>query len=305
MKLNEEVGLDTKRPRDHTGLTDEIRAPQEAEIRRPPSPALGTGRGQEQRRAHTAATGDGGAQGARRPSCAGGPRGQTIVFDIETGPLSDAELAAALPPFDPNEVKLGNLKDPEKIAAKLAEAEANHRRDFVEKAALDAMTGRVLAIGMLYLAPHPGPLPSAERGTAGEFVVIEHADEAQLLREFWVRCEHEMGRLNVMVGFNTHQFDLPFLVRRSWRHRVALPWNLRRGRYWSDQMIDLREAWQLGDRQAKGSLDAIAKHLDVGTKNGSGADFARLWQSDRPKAVEYLRNDLQLTAGVAKALGVV
>jgi 3'-5' exonuclease len=291
MKLNEDVGLATKGPREHTESAGLIRAPQEAGVRRPPSPTLD-----------------------RRPSCAGGPRAQTIVFDIETGPLSDAELAAALPPFDPNEVKVGNLKDPEKIAAKLAEAEANHRRDFVEKAALDAMTGRVLAIGMLYLAPHAGPLPSAEReGTAGsecqpypgEFVVIEHADEAQLLREFWMRCEHEMGRLNVMVGFNTHQFDLPFLVRRSWRHRVALPWNLRRGRYWSDQMIDLREAWQLGDRQAKGSLDAIAKHLEVGSKNGSGADFARLWQSDRPKAIEYLRNDLHLTAGVAKALGVV
>lgn len=284
MKLNEEVGLD-------------IGAPQEAGVRRPPSPTVGTGRGQEQRRSHTAATGDGGAQGARRPNCAGGPRGQTIVFDIETGPLSDAELAAALPPFDPNEVKLGNLKDPEKIAAKLAEAEANHRRDFVEKAALDAMTGRVLAIGML-------PIAECGAGNA-ECQIIGHEDEAQLLREFWVRCEHEMGRLNVMVGFNTHQFDLPFLVRRSWRHRVALPWNLRRGRYWSEQMIDLREAWQLGDRQAKGSLDAIAKHLEVGTKNGSGADFARLWQSDRPKAIEYLRNDLHLTAGVAKALGVV
>ena len=68
-------------------------------------------------------------------------------------------------------------------------------------------------------------------------------------------------------------------------------------------MVDLRDAWQLGERQARGSLDVIAKHLGIGEKNGSGADFARLWQSDRAKAVEYLRNDLQLTVKVAEALG--
>jgi hypothetical protein len=43
-------------------------------------------------------------------------------------------------------------------------------------------------------------------------------------------------------------FDLPFLFRRSWKHRVSVPFGLRRGRYWGDQLIDLRAAWQLGDR---------------------------------------------------------
>ena len=56
---------------------------------------------------------------------------------------------------------------------------------------------------------------------------------------------------------------------------------------------------------ARGSLDAIAKHLGVGAKNGNGADFAKLWQKDRAKAVEYLRNDVQLTAKVAEVLGVL
>ena len=46
---------------------------------------------------------------------------KTIHFDIETGPLSEAELAVMVPPFDAAEVKTGNLKDPDKIAAKVAE----------------------------------------------------------------------------------------------------------------------------------------------------------------------------------------
>ncbi|HWI60040.1 MAG TPA: hypothetical protein VNZ22_22630, partial [Bacillota bacterium] len=65
---------------------------------------------------------------------------KTIFFDIETGALPAAEIANLMPAFDPTEVKTGNLKDPDKIAAKLAEAEANHRRDFLDRAALDPLT---------------------------------------------------------------------------------------------------------------------------------------------------------------------
>ena len=229
----------------------------------------------------------------------------TIIFDVETAPLPESELAALMPPFDPAEVRTGNLKDPDKIAAKIAEAEANHRRDFMERAALDPLTGRVLAIGLLRLAPLPCPLPSAEREKSLEFKVVADEDEAAMLREFWEVCRGEMGRINRLVGFNTHLFDLPYLIRRSWKHRVQVPLGIRRGRFWADEMIDLRDAWQLGDRQARGSLDAIAKHLGIGGKNGNGADFAKLWQSDRAKAVEYLRNDLELTAKMADVLGWV
>jgi len=214
---------------------------------------------------------------------------QTIIFDIETGPLAESELSALLPAFDPAEVKTGNIKDVDKVAAKIAEAEANHRRDFFDRAALDPLTGRVVAIGLLY-------------PDSGEFDVIGHEDEGRTLREFWETCRGEMGRVNQMVGFNTHGFDLPFLIRRSWRHRIAVPFGIRRGRYWGDEMIDLREAWQLGDRQARGSLDSIAKHLGVGAKNGDGKSFAQLWQSDRQQAEAYLRNDVELTRKVADAL---
>ena len=114
-----------------------------------------------------------------------------------------------------------------------------------------------------------------------------------------------MGRINPLIGFNIFNFDLPFLIRRSWKHRVPVPFGLRRGRYWCEQLVDLRDAWQLGDRQAKGSLDSIARHLGVGAKNGEGKAFAELWQSDRPKAEAYLRNDVELTAKVADVLGIL
>ena len=232
---------------------------------------------------------------------------QTILFDLETGPLAEGELSALLPPFDPAEVKTGNLKDPAKIAEKIAEAETNHRRDFFDKAALDPLTGRVVAIGVMVF-PTPGTdgdSCNSSLRAGGRFFIIGHDDEAQTLREFWELTRGDMGRLNPLIGFNIFNFDLPFLFRRSWKHRVPVPLGLRRGRYWSDQVVDLRDGWQLGDRQARGSLDSIAKHLGVGAKNGDGKAFAELWQSDRPKAEAYLRNDVELTAKVADALGIV
>ncbi len=189
---------------------------------------------------------------------------QTNVFDIETRPLPESELTALVPPFDPAEVKTGNIKDPDKIAAKIAEAEASHRRDFFDKAALDPLTGRVVAIGvMTFDVRGPKGLPF---NLGGQFSIIGRDDEAQMLSEFWEITRGEMGRTNPMIGFNIFNFDLPFLIRRSWKHGVPVPFGLRRGRYWSDQVIDLRECWQLGDRQAKGSLDSIARHLGVGAK---------------------------------------
>jgi DNA polymerase elongation subunit (family B) len=214
-----------------------------------------------------------------------------LIFDIETGPLDEAELKAIMPPFDPTAVKCGNIKDPEKIAAKLAEAELAHKRDFIDRAALDPLTGRVLAIGLMT--------------QDAQFSVIADEDEATMLQEFWHVCRGDGVRLNNIIGFNSRGFDLPFLIRRSFKHRVEVPFGVRRGRYWSEEMIDLREEWQLGDRQARGSLDMIARFLGIGKKNGHGEEFSRLWRENRPKAIEYLRTDLELTLGVAKALRVV
>jgi len=220
---------------------------------------------------------------------------KTIIFDIETGPLSESELAAMMPPFDPAEIKTGNIKDADKIAAKIAEAQANHRRDFFDKAALDPLTGRVAAIGMMTFT---------NNDKTGQFSIIGHDDEAQILREFWDLTRGEMGRINPLIGFNIFNFDLPFLFRRSWKHQVPVPFGIRRGRYWGDELTDLRDLWQLGDRQARGSLDTIARHLGVGAKNGDGKAFAELWHSDRKTAEAYLRNDLELTVKVAHAFGI-
>ena len=204
-------------------------------------------------------------------------------FDIETGPLPDAELLQMIKPFDASEVKLGNIKDPDKIAAKLKEKEVNHFADARDKAALSPLTGQVLAIGLL-------------TGTDESCLAF---DEAETLKAFW---QEFRVSTNHFIGFNSNTFDLPFLIKRSWRHNVLVPLSVRDGRYWSKRFIDLRDTWQLGDRQASGSLDRICCHFGLEGKNGNGKDFARLFELDKELALDYLRNDLRMTRQVAERM---
>lgn len=204
---------------------------------------------------------------------------RTIVFDIETGPLPEAELALLEPAFEAGK----NLKDPEKIRADL---EAK-REAWREGAALSAVTGQVIALGLF-------------RDGAFEAVTGE---ERAILQRFWSEWMDSRTVQARFVGFNILGFDLPFLIRRSWHHRLPVPDDLRQnGRYWHPRFIDLREIWQLGDRQAAGKLDDLARHLNAGSKNGSGADFARLLVHDRERALAYLENDVRLTAAVHEVL---
>jgi hypothetical protein len=258
-----------------------------------------------------------------------------LIFDIETAGLDDVTLARICPEFipphhpgnfDPAAVAIGNLKDQSKIDDKIAKAREAHElavssynanrlalakqhfAAFKDKAALDATTGRVLAIG--FQSGDDGPT------SRGKFAIEDgKGDEAALLAAaFWAKyakCRTTAGGPRKLVGANILQFDLPFLIRRSWILGVDVPATVRNGRYFDQLFVDVREVWLCGQRWGEcssSSLDSMSRALGVGAKNGNGADFAKLWSGtadERNQAVEYLKNDLALTAAVAKRLGVV
>ena len=215
------------------------------------------------------------------------PSNPTIIFDIETGPLPVDQLR--IPPFNPADVKLGNIKNPDLIAEKIQKAEESHTADYIRNAALDALSGQVLCIGYRFQHDKPAVLCSDADG------------EAVMLIQFW-RLLSELERQPKLVGFNIKSFDLPFLIKRSWKHRIQVPYWLRQGRYWNDLVIDLREVWQLGDSRAHGSLASICRHLGLGEKAGNGSDFSLLWNTDRQAAIDYCLQDIKLTQQVADIL---
>jgi DNA polymerase elongation subunit (family B) len=215
------------------------------------------------------------------------PANPTIIFDIETGALPFGELV--IPAFNPSDVKLGNTKDPDKIAERIRQAEENHVTDYIRNAALDALSGQVLCIGYRLERDEPAILSSDADG------------EAAMLRQWW-ELLNTWERQPRLIGFNIKAFDLPFLIKRSWKHRITPPYWIRHGRYWNDLVVDLREVWQLGDNRAHGSLGAISRHLGLGEKTGNGADFANLWKTNRQAAIDYCLQDVKLTQQVADVL---
>jgi len=157
----------------------------------------------------------------------------------------------------------------------------------VEKAPLDPMRGRIVAIGY-------GD-PDGQR-------LIHAADEYDMLAEFWQLYQLVAKCGGRLVGWNIHKFDLPFIRARSYRHDVTVPPGLlQRGRYWSDSLVDLMAEWVCGHGYQ--SLDRVAQFLQVGAKNGDGADFHRLWDEDREQAIAYLTNDIDMVVAVAERMG--
>jgi hypothetical protein len=215
-----------------------------------------------------------------------------IVWDIETGPQPREKLIDQAP--TEADIKFGNTKDKEKRAAKIEEEVAK----FFEKAALEATTGQVLAIGFMF---------EGDDGGIGEAIYYraKSVDERWMISEFWRYTSLEKGPL---VCHNCHGFDLPFLVRRSWLLGIDVPdWVLVDGRYWSPKFVDTMKIWSFGTYGEFVKLESISKALGLGgkTEGVTGADFARLLETDRELAIEYLKCDLRLTWGVAEALQIV
>lgn len=254
-----------------------------------------------------------------------------LGYDIETGPETDEVLQdlyipldpASIPhpgEFDPASVKCGNLKDQLKIAAKIEEARAshalavknyagtvadavtNHYKAFVEKAALSGITGRILAFG------HRKDVNGPSRG-------IGHIDEFDSEQAFVNDIWKFVGsyKSTCKVGFNTHGFDLPFLILRSYRLNVAIPPWVRDSRgYFHESFVDLATLWSFPRMHypfPDSKLDTVARLLNVGRKTEGmcGGDFHKLYfgtPEERQQSFDYLNNDLDITWDCAVVMQV-
>lgn len=250
----------------------------------------------------------------------------SLIFDIETEPLAVDQLKQILPPFegnrqrpgefDPKAVKVGNLKDDAKIAQKIEAARQAHADELAgfnakckadeaaywqgayDKAALAAETGAVCAIGY--------------RNDAGT-VVIDHileTPEDAMLRRFWEQFSRCRKSQRPLIGFNSNRFDVPFLARRSWIVGVPVPASITTPTgYLCPTFVDLMDRWQCGDRREWISLNKVCRAMGLGAKpdDCSGSQFHQLLRLEggHEAAINYLRNDLEMTFNLAVRLGVL
>lgn len=246
----------------------------------------------------------------------------TMILDIETISQDPEKLLADMPAFDAESVKLGNLKDPAKIEAKLRESEERHRRDYIDRAALDARTCHVRIGGMLDAETGKKTLFLWEPDSATEFLLsgefpltgnvrlLAWPDEGLMLANLMMTLKENLAGDNARcVTYYGNKFDLPLLFRRSWilGRNVFIPHAWRRGRYWSDRFLDLHELFTFGDREYHtGGLDGLGKTLGCKTvKTGTGQQFGDLYREDPIAAVRYLIADLDLIHEVAGKVGAI
>ena len=199
-------------------------------------------------------------------------------FDIETGPVAPDELEQFIPPFEAPK----NIKKPELIE----EAIAKKKSEWFDKVALSPLTGKILAIGLL---------------RDGKYTILE-GDEKNIINDFWNYWRKYDPQ--PFVGFNIFNFDMPYILRRGYRLGIDHPRDVQsNNRYWKDNLIDLMNYWSLGVYGERISLDNFCKFLGVKGKSGSGKFFSELYEEDHDAAIEYLKNDLDITAKVWEKCG--
>ena len=154
-----------------------------------------------------------------------------------------------------------------------------------EKGALDAMTGRVVCVGMLI-----------DDGKEAKEITFAGEDEARIITGFW----DALRRGDVVVGHNVLDFDIRFLQQRSWILGIQPSRTLDTRRYYTADVIDTLQLWTNWTGNKKGiTLDALGSALGCGRKSGEGAKVAEWWAvRDIDSIKRYCGDDVRLTYGV-------
>lgn len=264
-----------------------------------------------------------------------------LIFDIETGPLPEEHLVEHFTfdeskisgfdllskEFDPSSVKLGNLKDPDKIQAKIDDAQADFnlkkstahiaveqgRKDawekFVSRAALSPLTGQVLAVGFC------GVKTDEDSSNGPNKVVTIFVDatrtEKELIEEVLETIVATIEDNGYVVGHNIIGFDIPFLIRRGLFYGIEPSPILKKEllTYHSQRLIDTIRYWQFGNRMEEMvKLDTLAKFFGTTRKNGNGAIFYKSFlgtPEEQLEALRYLENDIVMTTEIASKMRIL
>ena len=215
---------------------------------------------------------------------------EPIVVDIETRPLPNDGTA-----FDPKAVKLGNLKDAEKIKSKIMEAKSV----FQEGNALDPFQGAVCAIGILAGKEPPRMLTATNE-----------EEESDIHYEFW-----KLFGVERVVGHNFREFDMPFIVTRSRILNVPnrLTYGKKYGSIIDNKIDDTMEEVACYRYGKKVSLKAAANAFRVtsdlrkaeSTSEGFWKDLLSGDAVRKAKAENHLLADLEETQAIAIRCGLI
>lgn len=211
-----------------------------------------------------------------------------FYWDLESSPLDDEQLNKMMPEL----AAASNVKDPAKIAAQIEEK----KKDWLDKAALKAITGKIVAVAMA-------------KDDAEPILIASLTDEKGLIDVILRELNNVISTNASAYAWNGSGFDLTFLCQRAAVHGIPAFKDLTQQRgarfSWNENLIDPKLVWSNYSPDHTGtSLKSVALALGVGEKSGSGKDFAELLKTNPDEAAIYAKNDVNLLRKIANRMGL-
>lgn len=211
-----------------------------------------------------------------------------FFWDLETGGLPLDQIEKLMPEFE----AAGNIKDPVKIASAIEEK----KKDWLDKAALKAITGKIVAVTMA----NDGAKP---------ILAASLSDEKGIIDVILLELKNVISTNSKAYAWNGSGFDLLFLCQRAAVHGITAFKDLTQQRgarfSWNENLIDPKLVWSNYSPDHTGtSLKSVALALGVGEKAGSGKDFAELLKTNPDEAKEYALNDVNLLRSIVQRMGI-
>lgn len=127
----------------------------------------------------------------------------------------------------------------------------------------------------------------------GKNIIFQSENEADILEKFWLEWKsiRQQRPMIPIVGFNIVQFDIPFIVSRSFINNITIsPFTVK-------EIIDLREkinAYRYG--KSRGKLKEFAQLIGMTTLDIDGSQVMELCiNKNYVKLIGYLEKDLEIT----------
>ena len=204
-----------------------------------------------------------------------------VYLDLETCPADpDTFVADVSAP--------SNYKDPEKIAAYIAEAQ----REAHGKTSFDVHRGRLLCAAVAVGDDKPTVAYDATLSNPG--AILDLMADA---------CAHaaENGRGRFTVcGHNIAGFDVPWLWRLAVKHRHRLA-RILPYRKWGDGLADTMLMWSATNPTDKVRLDTIARFLGYAGKE-DGMSGAEVWpaylRGEHDRIQHYCAKDVEMVRSI-------
>lgn len=202
-----------------------------------------------------------------------------LVLDIETAGALRPEMEAFLiENVKPN----AGLKDPIKIVQDIADKKAA----IVEKAALKATRGKIIALGTCVYDDHSGVWSDPHVFT----------NEAESLTILWEFFSNPTTR--TLITYNGLNFDLPYCIQRSMMLGIKVPANVRPlflNKY-KDHHVDLMQLWTCGVYGEYVTLKELCIAFGIEPPKGDGGEVPRLYAEGKmDEIVAHCREDLRAT----------